>query len=261
MALLPDHERSMTDLLVRVLKAQEQQGERISRFLHDEAGPLLSTIGLQLDLLRMDLGEKSAEVSSRLVELQKLLEQAVVQVRDLSYELNPAVVERAGLQFALERLAAWYGKSFSGALRLGFDASVRLPAAAASAMYRIARLALDNAVEHAGCSQIEVLVKPAEGAAVLSRAVVENGPDKLKLIPQGSQHPPETEALRAATLEVIDNGRGFFVAQARDQARGLGLDLMRHHASQAGLQLWIASAPEKGTIVRACYRAPESQGP
>ena len=228
MALLPDHERSMTDLLVRVLKAQEQQGERISRFLHDEAGPLLSTIGLQLDLLRMDLGEKSAEVSSRLVELQKLLEQAVVQVRDLSYELNPAVVERAGLQSALERLAAWYGKSFSGALRLGFDASVRLPAAAATAMYRIARLALDNAVEHAGCSQIEVLVKPVEGAA---------------------------------TLEVIDNGRGFFVAQARDQARGLGLDLMRHHASQAGLQLWIASAPEKGTIVRACYRAPESQGP
>jgi len=228
MALLPDHERSMTDLLVRVLKAQEQQGERISRFLHDEAGPLLSTIGLQLDLLRMDLGEKSAEVSSRLVELQKLLEQAVVQVRDLSYELNPAVVERAGFQFALERLAAWYGKSFSGALRLGFDASVRLPAAAATAMYRIARLALDNAVEHAGCSQIAVLVKPAEGAA---------------------------------TLEVIDNGRGFFVAQARDQARGLGLDLMRHHASQAGLQLWIASAPEKGTIVRACYRAPESQGP
>jgi len=219
---------SWTDLLVRVLKAQEQQGERISRFLHDEAGPLLSTIGLQLDLLRMDLGEKSAEVSSRLVELQKLLEQAVVQVRDLSYELNPAVVERAGLQFALERLAAWYGKSFSGALRLGFDASVRLPAAAATAMYRIARLALDNAVEHAGCSQIAVLVKPVEGAA---------------------------------TLEVIDNGRGFSVDQARDQARGLGLDLMRHHASQAGLQLWIASAPEKGTIVRACYRAPESQGP
>jgi hypothetical protein len=30
----------------------------------------------------------------------------------------------------------------------------------------------------------------------LSRAVVENGPDKLKLIPQGIRHPPETEALR-----------------------------------------------------------------
>ena len=227
MASLADDERSVTDLLVRVLKAQEQHGERISRILHDEAGPLLSAIGLQLDLLRMDLVEKSPELSARLVESQKLLEQAVVQVRDLSYELNPAMVERGGLQFALERLAARYRESFSGVVRVEYDASVGLPAEAASAMYRIAKLALDNAVRHARCSQIEVLIKPVEGAG---------------------------------TLEVSDNGRGFSVEQARNQPRGLGLHLMRHHAAQAGLQLWIASTPEKGTIVRACYRVPGSQG-
>lgn len=218
---------SWTDLLAAVLKAREQQGERISRILHDEAGPLLSAIGLQLDLLRMELDEKSPELSARLVESQKLLEQAVVQVRDLSSELSPTMVERAGLQCALERLAGRYGKSFAGALGLEFDASVRLRAAAAGAMYRIAEQALDNAVRHARCSHIEVLVHHRQGAV---------------------------------TLEVIDDGRGFSVEPVSGQTPGLGLHLMRYHASQAGLEVSIASAPEKGTIVKAWRRAPESQG-
>jgi len=222
-----DEERSLTDVLAAVLKAREQQGERISRILHDEAGPLLSAIGLQLDLLRMDLAEKSPGLSARLAESQNLLEQAVAQVRDLSSELNPRMVERAGLQGALERLAGRYGKYFAGALGLEFDASVRLRAAAASAMYGIAEQALDNAVRHARCSQIEVRVHHRQGAV---------------------------------TLEVIDDGRGFSVEPVSGQTPGLGLHLMRHHASQAGLEVSIASAPEKGTIVRAWRRAPESQG-
>jgi two-component system NarL family sensor kinase len=172
------------------------------------------------------LSEKSSELSPRALELQKLLEEAIVQVRNLSQELNPAMVERAGLKFGLERLAARRQASFSGTLRLEIDAAVRLPATVATAVYRIAEQALDNAVRHAGCSWIEVLVRPVEGVA---------------------------------TLEVIDDGRGFSVEEAREQRRGLGLQLMRYHATHAGLQLSITSASGKGTIVRVDYRAPESR--
>src|ERR1017187_8585006 len=98
-----EEERSLAHLLVSVMHAREQEGARVSRILHDEVGQVLSAIGLQLDLLRMDLHDKAADNTKRILEIQKVLELSVGQVRDLSYELNPAIVERTGLQFALDR--------------------------------------------------------------------------------------------------------------------------------------------------------------
>ncbi len=213
-------DRELTDLLVSVMNAREQEGARVSKVLHDEVGQVLSAIGLQLDLLRMDLADHVADTSHRIDEIQKVLELAVAQVRDLSYELNPSVVERTGLQFALDRLVGRCRKQFGGNIRLLFDSSVRVPIEQATAMYKIAELALENALQHAQCSQVEIHVKPAR---------------------------------QAIALELRDNGSGFSAEQAA-ASRGLGLHLMRYHAEHAGLQFSIAPGPEKGTIVRAVYR-------
>ncbi len=223
MGFATDQERALANLLVSVMHAREQEGAHISRILHDEVGQVLSAVGLQLDLLRMDLQENPSGSLSRIVEIQKVLEQAVTQVRDLSYELNPAIVERTGLQFALDRLRGRHGKAFGGTIRLFFDPSVRVPLEVATALYKIAEQALDNAVRHAQAAQVEVLVKP-------------------------SKH--------GVALEVRDNGIGF----SPGQSPGLGLHLMRHYAAQAGLRFSVASAPERGTIVRAIYRASKLQG-
>jgi two-component system NarL family sensor kinase len=223
-----DEERgSLASLLVSVMNAREQEGARISRLLHDDVGQVLSAIGLQLDLLRMDLGEQLASVPARILEIQKYLEQAMGQVRDLSYELNPSIVERTGLQYALDRLIGRYRKSFSGTIRLLFDPSVHVPLKPATALYKIAEQALENSVQHARCSRIEVLVKPVQ---------------------------------RSATLEIRDNGIGFPVDAAANETGGLGLHLMRYQAAQGGLQLSFVSAPEKGTIVKAVYRASKLPG-
>jgi len=227
MAEETDQERSLTDLLVTAMHARDQEGARISRILHDDVGQVLSAIGLQLDLLRMDLGERLSEIAPRILEIQKLLEQAVHQVRDLSYELNPSVVERAGLQSALDRLMGRYRKSFSGTVRLLFDSSVRVPVEASAAFYKIAEQALENAVQHAGCSRIEVLFRPVR---------------------------------RCATLEVRDNGIGFRVEAVKGERRGLGLHLMRYHASRAGLHFSITSVPGRGTIVKTVYRESKPRG-
>ena len=50
-------------------------------------------------------------VDGRATEIQELLEQAIEQLRDITNELNPSIVERAGLQFALDRLI---GKARAG---------------------------------------------------------------------------------------------------------------------------------------------------
>jgi signal transduction histidine kinase len=220
-------ERSLASLLVSLMQAREQDGARVSRILHDEVGQTLSAIGLQLDLLRMDLGDSLPEASRRILEIQKIIEGAVARVRELSYQLDPAIVERSGLEDALERLAGRHRKGFPGTIRLVFDPVVRLPIEAATAMYSVAEQALANAVRHAGARRVEVRLVPSR---------------------------------LGATLEVQDDGAGFEQEGEAAHARRLGLRLMRYYARRAGLRLSIASAPEQGTIVRAIYRAAKSRG-
>jgi signal transduction histidine kinase len=221
MPFATDQERALANLLVSVMNAREQEGARISRLLHDEVGQVLSAIGLQLDLLRMDIKENKEESSRRIAEIQKVLETAVGQVRELSYELNPSIVERTGLPFALDRLVGRYRKAFEGNIRLLFDSSMRVPVQPATALYKIAEQALENAVQHSGGTQVEILVKPAK---------------------------------QGVAMEIRDNGKGF---PSEKDAGGLGLHLMKYQAAQAGIQFSVASVPEKGTIVRAIFRTAE----
>jgi signal transduction histidine kinase len=224
MQFATDQERALADLLVRAMNAREREGARIARILHDEIGQVLSAIGLQLDLLRMDIAENPAQATGRIGDVQKVIEAAVAQVRDLSYELNPCIVERSGLPAALDRLVGRYRKIHQGAIRLLFDSSVRVPVHPATAFYKIAEQALDNAVCRSGADHIAILVKPSKGAAV---------------------------------IEIRDNGKGFLPDR---ESTGLGMRLMKYYAEEAGLQFSVASAHEKGTIVRAIFRAEDPTG-
>jgi signal transduction histidine kinase len=207
-------------MLITLMNAQEQEWARVSRLLHDEVGQILSAVGLQLDVLRMDYKDQVSDVEQRTSEIQKLLERAISHVRELSYELNPAIVEKAGFQFALERLIGRYRKKFPGTIRLMMDLAERLPHKIAQALYRIADQGVANAVAHAQTSQIEVLVKPSQ---------------------------------RGVILELKDQGVGFPVEEVRGKSRGLGLLLMEHYASEAGIQLTFSSSPGSGTTVRAAW--------
>lgn len=221
MAIFVDQEQALANVLVGALNAREQEGARLSGILHDEVGQALSAIGLHLDLLRMDLAEKPAACEARILEIQAMIEQAMVHVRDLSYELNPNVVERAGLQFALDRLVGRFRKGYAGNIRLLYDSAVRIPRAAATAMYKIAEQAIENAVVHSGAPQIEVLVRPSR---------------------------------QGFCLEVRDNGIGFHLDELA-ASKGLGTRLMTYQADQASLVFSLASQPEKGTIVKVFFRS------
>ncbi len=211
-------EQELRNTVLGALKAQEFERNMISKFLHDSIGQNLTAFGLQLDLIRMDLEAAAPEQCRRISDLQKLLEQMMESVREYSYELNPSAVERAGLRSALDRLAGRIRERFAGSLRLNVDPSLKLEKQIATAMYHIAQEAVENAVQHASCSSVEIAVKSS----------------------------------RIGTfLEVRDNGKGFDPSDLRGGSRGLGLLSMEQYAAQAGLELSITSRHGKGTIVRA----------
>jgi two-component system NarL family sensor kinase len=219
-----DPQRLLTRMLVSAINAREQESDRVSRTLHDEVGQVLSAVGLQLDALKLEFQERVPEIVSATNNIQTMLEQAMSEVRALSYDLNPAVVERVGLQYALDRLIGRFRNRYKGSLRFLFDSSVRVPLGIANAWYKITEHALENAIQHANSSKIEVHVRPTGKAMI---------------------------------LEIRDNGAGFSIADAKQKSPGLGLLLMEHYASQADLELQALSDAEHGTVIRCSY-TPES---
>jgi len=220
---MSSNRRGLTRLLVSTINAREEESERISRKLHDDVGQVLSAVGLQLDVLKLDFKQTVPEIVKRTDEIQRMLDEAVQHVRTMSYDLNPAVVERAGLQFALDRLVGRFRDQYRANIRLLYDASIRPPLAVGNAWYKIAEHALENAVRHSQSSKIEVQVKTS---------------------------------VKSASLEVRDNGCGFDVKETSQNAAGLGLLLMDHYAASAGLNLSIKSSAARGTTVRVSYPIP-----
>jgi signal transduction histidine kinase len=127
-------------------------------------------------------------------------------------------VERAGLRAALERLTERLRARFAGTLGVNMEPGLNLDPQVARAMYEIAHEAAKNAVQHSGCSAIEIAVNSTR---------------------------------TGTALEIRDNGRGFDLSGPIGGCRGLGLLSMEHYAAQAGLKLGITSNPKTGTLVRA----------
>jgi signal transduction histidine kinase len=211
-----DSEQRFRTLALAALENKQCERGKLAQVLHDEVAQLVSGAGLQVEILRMDLQDRFPEIVSRTAEIQNLLERVVRHIRHLSYELNPDIVERAGLHPALDLLVGRFRREFLGSMHLAYTASVRIPIEVGVALERIAEEAVANAVKHANCDQIRITVKStSDGEA----------------------------------LQVRDNGVGFNYERERRMPRGLGLLMMDHWARKAGLDLSFPAPAGGGSIV------------
>jgi signal transduction histidine kinase len=211
---------ALAQMLFAAINEHEAVLARVSRLLHDDVSQVLSAVGLQLDAMRMDFREQAPGLNGRAAEIQELLEQAIEQLRDISNELNPSIVERAGLQFALDRLTATARANFSGTLRLYFDASLRVPTILAKAFYKMTECALETAMAAPGCSLIDICVKRSQ---------------------------------REYVLEITYNGSADDVDP---DSETLGRLLMDYYASKNHVTLKIQRTPGKGSLIRASFPLP-----
>lgn len=147
-------EPPVVDKLLALLSDREAEQAKVARMLHDDAGQVLSAIGLHLDVLRGDL---TSEQNAQVVDIQKLLEMVISRIRTASQTLHVNVVERAGLGFALEQLASKARERGSGiTVHLQVAPGERWPNDPAHAAYRIVAELIENAIRHAGAQRIEI---------------------------------------------------------------------------------------------------------
>jgi len=193
-----------------VQQAREMEARRIAHELHDEAGQLLAAVHIALDNL-----SHAADMAGALREIHALLDRVEAQLRRLSRELRPTILDDLGLGPALEWLAQGMGER-SG-IPIHVDAALpRLAGQLETAAYRIAQEGITNAVRHGQPTQITLSMRAAGGGV---------------------------------ELEVRDDGRGFDAAATLERRgdRGLGLLGIRERAESLGGTLQIDSQPGAGT--------------
>lgn len=202
--------------LRRLNEKLEEEARRIAHALHDDAGQLLASFHLVLDEVSAGL---PARVRDRLKRVRGPVDEIEQQLRRLSHELRPTILDDLGLLPALEFLAQGVAARAGIPIRVEGPRRRRLPPAIETALYRVVQEALRNATKHAFATGVDI---------------------RLEIDPE------------AARCTVKDDGRGFDLQAVlnRRGERGLGLIGMRERLSALGGQLTIDSAPGRGTDLR-----------
>jgi signal transduction histidine kinase len=147
----------------RLVLAREEERRRLRRDLHDDIGPTLAGLTMQLGTVQALVHGEPDAAADRLGRLQASAREALDTVRRVAHGLRPPALDDLGLGGALRQLADSLG------LRARFpdDDPPRLPAAVEVAGYRIGAEALHNVVRHAGTAEVEVSVRIDDGELVL----------------------------------------------------------------------------------------------
>lgn len=217
---LKDYAERLKIVSRRLLDIQEIENRHLARELHDEIGQALTALKLNLAALQGAVPSLGHDHS--LKESIDIVDDTLRQIRNLSLDLRPTILDDLGLEAALR----WF--AHRQANRAGFTATVTcdpvpddVPGDLKTACFRIAQQALTNVVRHARASRVSIRLQIRRGRMILT---------------------------------VRDNGCGFDVAaMMKNSAQGqsFGLLSMQERASLANGSLEIESAPGEGTAIHA----------
>jgi PAS domain S-box-containing protein len=199
------------------LRIQEQEDERrkLSRELHDQIGQSLTAAKINVEALRPTT---SPALVGRLEETAAILDQLLGQVRQISLDLRPPMLDDLGLVPALRSFIDEQGRRASVAVRFSAEhIPEKLDPEIQITCFRIAQEAITNAVRHAKATQLDIALRCARGK-------------HLRLLAR-------------------DNGIGFDAQATQAQAVDLGLIGIKERAALVGGRAKIISSPREGTTI------------
>lgn len=216
-------EAKLKVLAQSVVSSQEDERARLSRDLHDGLSQLLVSVKLQIESGQVKLHQANAGPEAAKLSFARATDQlneALSEVRRISHNLRPALLDDLGLVAAFEHLADEF--EHASDLPVSFHAAGEFHALdeiSNTVLFRVAQEALTNIHKHAQqVSQVNVqLLSDAEG---------------IRLI-------------------IADDGRGFDIkGVANHPHRGIGLSNMRERLAAINGRLELQS-DTSGTTVTA----------
>jgi signal transduction histidine kinase len=203
--------------LRRLNETMEREIQRIAHSVHDEAGQLLDAARLAMSEVARDA---SPSLRGRMQELGEILDKTETELRRLSHELRPIILDDLGLVPALQVLADGTSRRSGVAIEVVTCLQGRPPPKVETALYRIVQEALTNVVRHAHATNVRI---------------------QLARDTKGSLH-----------CGIRDDGAGFDAVTllSRKERGGLGLIGIRERLNAVGGTLQISSEMGWGTELR-----------
>ncbi len=158
-----EREQLRTQLLEKVIAAQEDERRRISRELHDETGQALTSLMVRMHTMKQQC--TVPELKPEIEQLRQLVVHTLDNIHNLSMELRPSALDDLGLEAALERYVQDYNQRYpvqADLLVRGQDGE-RLPPPVETAVYRIVQESLTNIARHAQAKHASVLLEKRNG--------------------------------------------------------------------------------------------------
>jgi PAS domain S-box-containing protein len=200
----------------RLVEVQEAERRHIARELHDEVGQVLTGLKLTME---MGASLPPEEFKVNLEEAQTLVNELMAEVRNLSLDLRPAMLDDLGLLPAL----LWHFERYTAQTQvhvafkqIGLEGRFRPEVE--TVVYRVIQEALTNVARHAGVDSVTVRVWADE---------------------------------EALNVQVEDQGTGFDPEAALAANASSGLSGMYERVGLLGGQLKIESIPGTGTLLTA----------
>jgi signal transduction histidine kinase len=220
-ATIRSQTEQLRNLSAKLVQVQEQDLKNISRELHDEVGQALTAVAINLGTIKSNKSQiLNEETVERLEESLLMTENVLEQVREISHNLHPSILEDLGLVSALRWFVGRYRDRTGIAIGLkGIAVDGNLNPEIALACYRVVQEALTNVVKHAQATRVQICLK--EEGHTLSCIIEDNG----------NGYDQEAEAV------------GDY------HVRGIGLISMRERISSIGGHLSVQSRPGQGTTI------------
>ena len=217
---LRESERRLRFLSTQLLTVQEEERKRLSAELHDELGQALILFKIRLRSIQGSMGTNQAQLKGECDELIGYINEVSENVRRLSRDLSPAILEDLGFLAAIRRLTDGFAKQFN--IEVSPDAADTEDLFSKEAQiiaYRIIQECFTNIAKHSQAKNVSIEIGKRDGQLV---------------------------------FRVEDDGRGFNVKGVLDRdpiERGLGLAAMLERARMLRGSCDIQSQEGVGTIV------------
>lgn len=216
-------EQSVRRLTREIINAQEFERFRIARELHDNVAQDLSSLKISCEAMFAHMADAPEELRERYAEAARILQRAIVFIREMAYALRPSNLDHLGFLSSVERYCADFQEKtgiVTHFLHTGME-GVTFDAEAEINLFRVVQEALGNVWRHARATEAAV-------------KIVESHPHII--------------------VRVEDNGVGFDVSAglaAAVEEKRMGLGGMRERIKLLGGNLRVISAPGQGTRIVA----------
>jgi PAS domain S-box-containing protein len=210
----------------QLINIHENESKRIGADLHDGIAQTVSAIKMRTEIAQMQLENKNtAEVKKSLESIIFISQRAVEEIRRVSRNLRPAMLDNLGILPTVSWLCREFEKTCS---LVNIDEHIDIEEKAVAdplkiVIFRILQESLNNIAKHSEASLVNLSLKQAD--------------DRIE-------------------LSIKDNGGGFDVEQALNSERsdkGLGLTSMKERTELSGGSFLIESVKGAGTTVKASW--------